>query len=36
MRFEILTVVKMLKLVFWVVTLCSLIGGETYSFHLQG
>jgi hypothetical protein len=40
-RFEVLTAVKMLIVVFWVVTPCSLVGGYqrlggTYSFHFQG
>jgi hypothetical protein len=29
MRFEVLTAMKMLIVVFWVVTLCSLIDGAT-------
>jgi hypothetical protein len=40
MRFEVLTAVKMLMLVFWIVTPCGLVGryqrfGGTYCLHLQ-
>jgi hypothetical protein len=40
-RFEVIMVVKMAKLVFCVVTPCGLVGaykglGETYCLHLQG
>jgi hypothetical protein len=41
MRFDVLTAVKMLMFVFWVVTPCGFVGryqriGETYYLHLQG
>jgi hypothetical protein len=40
MRFEVLMVVKMLMLVFWIVMLCGLVGryqcfGGTFCFHLR-
>jgi hypothetical protein len=40
-KFEVLTVVKMWTVGFWVVTLCSLVGSYhhfrgTYHLHLQG
>jgi hypothetical protein len=34
MRFEVLTVVKMSVLVFWVVTLCGLVGGHQFSSEM--
>jgi hypothetical protein len=41
MTFEVLTLVKKAMLVFWVVTLCALVGRYrclrgTYCLHLQG
>jgi hypothetical protein len=41
LRFNVLTVMKMAIMVFWVVTPCSFVGGYqrfrgTYRLHLQG